>query len=568
MEENDDRVWVADMVPSTRYPLYTRGNTGEVFPHVLSALGGTLMGNHVGRAQMEVFREIGFVTKRDLDGVTLGTGVFGGYLYGNASLARLMGARTPGMKPTDADEQVFGTLDDLPPYRPTKGARNLLASAKLALFLAKALRNPDLSPLDEARADATAWLANAPDPTTATDAQLIAFVHEYPDRLAASMQRLLWFSMIGATRVLLDRLLQRPGLSPGIGNRLVSGIDGIDSARLAQGQWTLSRLVATDRALSERFDRGLDGLLDDLPGTVLDAPLQRFLDEFGHRGNDEYELAHPCWAMDPSPVLASVERLRHVPDHRSPQENMARLTAARSAAELELAAHLRWPVRSLAMRAAAVSRAGAIGRERAKDILVLENLGVRRALHELVRRAAERGGPADPTLAFCVTIDELPAYMVDPPAFATVIAERAELQRYLNARLPPLWFDGQLPDPATWPLRSAEQPAPAGRGTTLSGIAVSGGIATGRARVIVDPGDPRGLEPDEILVCAITDPSWTPLFLVATAVVCDTGAMMSHAAIVARELGIPGVMSVRGITSVADGTLLEVDGDTGCVRVL
>ena len=77
-----------------------RGNTGEVFPRVMSALGGTLMGDDVGRSQMEVFREIGFVTRRDLEGIRLGTGVFGGYLYSNASLARLMGVRTPGMGAT------------------------------------------------------------------------------------------------------------------------------------------------------------------------------------------------------------------------------------------------------------------------------------------------------------------------------------------------------------------------------------------------------------------------------------------------------------------------------------
>ena len=68
-----------------------RSWTGEVFPHVLSALGGTLMGDDVGRAQMEVFREIGFVTPRDLEGIRLGTGVFGGYLDGSGSLARIMG---------------------------------------------------------------------------------------------------------------------------------------------------------------------------------------------------------------------------------------------------------------------------------------------------------------------------------------------------------------------------------------------------------------------------------------------------------------------------------------------
>ena len=68
-------------------------------------------------------------------------------------------------------------------------------------------------------------------------------------------------------------------------------------------------------------------------------------------------------------------------------------------------------------------------------------------------------------------------------------------------------------------------------------------------------------------MCAITDPSWTPLFLSASAVVCDSGAMQSHASIVARELGIPAVMSVPGITAIADGTLLHVDGSRGTVTI-
>ena len=70
-----------------------------------------------------------------------------------------------------------------------------------------------------------------------------------------------------------------------------------------------------------------------------------------------------------------------------------------------------------------------------------------------------------------------------------------------------------------------------------------------------------------MLVCAITDPSWTPLFLGAAAVVCDTGAIQSHAAIIARELGIPAVLSVPGITGVPDGTMLHVDGTAGTVLI-
>lgn len=248
---------------------------------------------------------------------------------------------------------------------------------------------------------------------------------------------------------------------------------------------------------------------------------------------------------------------------------MAGLAADRAAAEAETTRILRWPRRALALRAAAVSRAGSVGRERAKDILVLENLGVRRALHELVRRAAERGGPTDPRLAFCITIDELPRFVVDPAAFGDVIAERAALEQYLNDREPPMWFEGRIPDPQTWPLRhppDTTREAPPS-GTQLRGIAVSGGIAAGPARLITDPGDPRGLEPGEILVCALTDPSWTPLFLVAAAVVCDTGALQSHASIVARELGIPAVMSVPNITTLADGTWLEIDGNTGTIQI-
>ena len=565
-----DRIWVADMEPSKRYPLYTRGNTGEVFPHVLSALGGTLMGDDVGRAQMEVFREIGFVTPRDIDGLRLGTGVFGGYLYSSGSLARIMGVRTPGMNATTSDEQVFGKVAGIPPYRPAKGDRNLLATARVTKYLMKILRNPDLTSLDLARAAAQAWVGSMPDPPIATNDQLLAFVSEYPPRLAESMKRLLHFSLIAAVpRAVLDKLVDRPGLPVGLANRLVSGIDDVDSARIAQEQWALGRVVAGDASLTAMFDNDFDSVIDHIGGTALEVPMQRFLARFGHRGNDEYELATPAWAMDPRPVLAAVDRLRHVPADRAPDIAISRLAADRAAAEIETTRLLRRPLRSLAVRAASVSRAGSIGRERAKDILVLENLGVRRALHELVRRAAEHGGPTDPRLAFCVTIDELPHFMDDPASFVEVIAERAALARYLNDREPPMWFEGRIPDPQTWPLRRLpdERRDALASGTQLSGIAVSGGVAAGPARVITDPGDPRGLEPGEILVCALTDPSWTPLFLVAAAVACDTGAMQSHASIVARELGIPAVMSVPNITTIADGTWLEVDGNTGTVRI-
>jgi len=163
------------------------------------------------------------------------------------------------------------------------------------------------------------------------------------------------------------------------------------------------------------------------------------------------------------------------------------------------------------------------------------------------------------------TVEELPRLLADPSSLAAELAARRASYEDLNSRVPPFAFEGSLPDPATWPRRTDRSLVP--RTGPLTGIGVSAGVGRGRARVITDPSDPRGIEPGEILVAPLTDPAWTPLFLAATAVVVDVGAMQSHAAIVARELGIPAVMSVPGITAIADGTTLHVDGDAGTVRI-
>lgn len=562
------KIWVADTEPNERFTLYTRGNTGEVFPNVMAALTGTLIADHVRQGQTDFMVEIGALRPHELSGPSVGTGVFGGYLYMSGSVMRLFGVRTPGIALREVDAQIIGEIPDLPPYRPAKGDRNLIASLDLARYLVRLLRAAGLDELDDARRDARAWMASMPSLGTAPDGELLRWLEMYPPRLASSMQRLLRFSAYGAApRGLLDRLLDRPGATPGLANRIVGGTGDVDSAQLARRLWALGRLVATDPELSAVFDEGLDDIACRTSGTALQPAIERFLADHGHRGNDEYELATPAWAMDPSPVYAAVDRLRRAPPERDPTDAAARLAADAAQALDEALAFVPRPLRRLTRRLVRLSRQGAIGRERAKDILVLENLGARLVLHQLVRRAATRGGPADVRLAFCVTAGELADFVAHPQDFASRITERAELQQYLDDRVPPAWFDGQISDPSTWPLGSESQSRPPTAGTTVKGIAVSGGTASGPARVVLDPADPRDLEPGDVLVCPITDPSWTPLFLGAAAVVCDAGAIQSHAAIVARELGIPAVLSVPSITAVVDGTILHVDGTTGTVVI-
>ena len=106
-------------------------------------------------------------------------------------------------------------------------------------------------------------------------------------------------------------------------------------------------------------------------------------------------------------------------------------------------------------------------------------------------------------------------------------------------------------------------------GDILKGVSGSFGKAVGRACIIHSPKEFYKMQKGDILVCHLTDPEWTPLFESASAVVADTGAALSHAAIVAREYGIPAVLGVGfATTKYKDGDMLQVDGDKGTLRGL
>jgi pyruvate,water dikinase len=97
----------------------------------------------------------------------------------------------------------------------------------------------------------------------------------------------------------------------------------------------------------------------------------------------------------------------------------------------------------------------------------------------------------------------------------------------------------------------------------LEGWAASPGLATGRACVVLDPLDE--IEAGSIVVTVETDPSWVPVLRDAAAIVLERGGPLSHAAILARELGIPAVLSVRDATALLRDRLVTVDGADGVV---
>lgn len=106
-------------------------------------------------------------------------------------------------------------------------------------------------------------------------------------------------------------------------------------------------------------------------------------------------------------------------------------------------------------------------------------------------------------------------------------------------------------------------------GDVLKGVSGSTGIAVGKVCLINSPKEFYKMKKGDILVCHLTDPEWTPLFKLASAVVADTGSALSHAAIVAREYNIPAVLGVGfATTKFKDGDMIQVDGNKGVVRGL
>lgn len=104
--------------------------------------------------------------------------------------------------------------------------------------------------------------------------------------------------------------------------------------------------------------------------------------------------------------------------------------------------------------------------------------------------------------------------------------------------------------------------------TILTGVGASTGVIQGPARLIHGPDEFGRFQTGDVLICRTTDPAWTPLFGMASAVVTQTGGMLSHAAIVAREYGIPAVLGVRdALETLVDGSQLAVDGARGTVTV-
>ncbi|HEY8041761.1 MAG TPA: PEP/pyruvate-binding domain-containing protein [Polyangiaceae bacterium] len=381
-------------------------------------------------------------------------------------------------------------------------------------------------------------------------------------------------SMLGshlALKMMLERVA--PLDAERLAQSLTGGIRDVESARPGVGIMHVAALARREPDARAAIERESTVGLDAIPEGATRRALLSYFELYGERAVREAELSTPRWKEDPRPVLRMLRAALRT-DARQVEGSLARARTHSDGEMARLVPKLNVVEQTILRHLVARAQRSARLRERMRG-WVTRVLGMLReaaldADRRLLRRDPEleaewrklvaSGSPlASVRSVFFLTIDEVVGALRAPRADLTplVASRRGELARDQARPDPPATFVGS-PPPVVLPPWDAE---------VLRGLPASAGVVEGPARVILREDAMDELQPGEILVVHTTDVGWTPLFLVAAGVVTELGGPLSHAAIVAREFGVPSVVNVVGATrAIRTGDVLRVDGDRGVVE--
>jgi len=297
--------------------------------------------------------------------------------------------------------------------------------------------------------------------------------------------------------------------------------------------------------------------------------LEAFLAQHGHMGQGFDDLAQASWSEEPDRLLAEVAKRIDRPGAGT-DARRARVATDAEALVASVRERLAGKPDDLERFERALGFAREIGPLTEGHNYWIDRrvqATLRRFCVSVARRLVDMGVMVDAADIFFLHRSEVPELLRQSVGrHGLIVARRAELDRQL-ALTPPRVF-GQ-------PLE--EEPSDRFDGVRiestdrdrLKGTGASAGRARGPARVTLSPDDFARVQPGDIIVCPSSNPSWVPLFTIAAGLVTDTGGVLSHAAVVAREFGLPAVVGTGDATSrIADGRTVELDGTTGDVRLL
>ncbi len=557
--------------------VWSNVNVGEALPGVATPFTWSIAGAFSEAGFRRAFGALGCSVPKNAKLV----GNVYGRIYLNLSQFMRIAAQVPGLDPRTLMQLGGGSGAD----RLARDVSDISRTgfyARLPMTAARLLKeqlrlDADVEAFEQyaekmRRAHAALDLAILPDEGLATR---MRDVQAFLERTGTVMLTCASSSL--GTHVVLRMLLARVAKDDAdrLAQGLVRGIQDLESARPGIGVLRVAEIARKEPEAKEALLRETTQTLDAIPEGPTRRALASFLDLYGERAVREAELSTPRWREDPRTVLTML-RVALRGETREIEVTLARSRSEADADMKKLQSSLNMAEQTLVRHLVARSQKAARLRERmrawvtrvlgmVRDVALDADRRLLRLVPELAddfRVLQKQGSPlAQVQSVFMLTVDEIVAALrTSRRDLAPLVrARRAELARDLSRPDPPPTFVG---------LPSAVLMPPAG-GRMLAGIAASSGIVEGKARVLMSPAEMTDLQPGEILVVHTTDVGWTPLFLLAAGVVTELGGPLSHAAVVAREFGVPSVVNVdRATLVVKTGDKLRVDGDRGMVEIL
>jgi len=357
-----------------------------------------------------------------------------------------------------------------------------------------------------------------------------------------------------------------------LAGRLLGGIGGLDDAQAAMDLWQLAAKANNPPELksvllNENSWKTVVTKISTMPAAnEFFRSWNEFMTCHGHHCRGELELHNPRWSESPNYILALVQSYLTCIDKTNPIQNHRNLDQHRRSLEKQCRRRLKNPLKRMFFNQFLIrSQNGAVFRENIKSEIIKVLATLRKLLIELGRRLHTANILADPDDIFFLTLEEIEPVVSAKAQFdiRNVITERrAEYNKWLSVT-PPDVIVGRF-DPDDYIPEQVETDV-----DVLKGLAVSPGVVTGKAKVILRTDSNTQLEAGEILVAPFTDPGWVPYFLPAAGLVMNQGSLLSHGSIVAREFGIPAVVNVGHATEIIKtGQTIQVDGNHGVVKIL
>jgi pyruvate,water dikinase len=510
---------------------WSTGNFGEAMPGVMTPLGWTFWGPTADRATRGAFANMGAISRREAaypsDPLDRVCNVFYGRVAGRVDFLVRIGDRLPGTTGAAVAEQVVGAMPAELTSVHTRRRYPIIAVRFPYSFATINARVRRVSARTERW-----WTANVGLTRSLTRAEAtrqLVEAHQRFDRIVAVHGT----HVLCAVQPVYDQLAK---LVEG------SGIGDVTSYMSGYGAHAEGAIV-TDLWAASRGRLTIDDVVR----------------RHGYHGPNEGEISGRVWREDDTGLRRLLAGYQTLGDDADPARGEQAKREQRRELEARLLASLpvaRRPAARLVMRLAA-------------NVIPMRGVGKAAFLQSLDmgRAAARRVGAClvtegllgDAEDVFFLTVDEA----VNPPAGARdLVARRRERHAwYETLQIPAAW----LGDP---PATVREATDKRGDGDLIAGVAASPGVVEGVVRVVTDPDD-ADVEPGDILVAPTTDPSWASVLFISGALVVDIGGVLSHAAIVARELGIPCVVNTKvGSRQLRTGDVVRVDGVQGQVEIL